>query len=538
MDFESTLTRRGLLINKNCIKNKIINRIKRELTVKPKTMQDFNTDNIKAFKVYKTIDEKILCLPRYYGEKIFGQPTITQPFNSQPINLIFNGSLRPLQNEVVEKVLNHVKENGGGLISLPCGYGKTVIALNIAVKLGVKTLVIVHKTFLQNQWYERIKHFTNARIGMIRQKKTDVANKDIVVGMLQSISMIDYDQSIFDDFGLVIFDEVHHVGSRIFSRALFKTGAQYTIGLSATPTRSDGLTKVIKWHLGKMIHKVEREGCKYVAIRILEFNSNDQKFQPKQMWFNKKMRPAVQKMINNITELQSRNDLIINTIKELVINQRDRKLLLLSGRLKHLELLKTSIDKIIQEKVAIEELEQDEIKTAYYIGGMKEYQMDDASEADIIFATYAMAEEGLDIVDLNTLIFATPKSSITQSIGRILRKQIESGDIPPLVVDISDNLSSFPFQAQKRLNHYHQNDYRIKTYKTFDENIVNELQYKSISENKTQNEIISKYPEFGKYIDQNITLKQVFDTNHNDEDEDEDKNNDNDDNEDFFFAEF
>ena len=76
-------------------------------------------------------------------------------------------------------------------------------------KLKLKTLVIVHKTFLQNQWVERISEFTNCKIGIIRQKKVDIENKDIVIGMLQSVSMIDYDKDIFKDFGLVIFDEVH-----------------------------------------------------------------------------------------------------------------------------------------------------------------------------------------------------------------------------------------------------------------------------------------------------------------------------------------
>ena len=109
-------------------------------------------------------------------------------------------------------------EYGGGIISVPCGYGKTVIALYIAAKLNLKTLVVVHKEFLVNQWKERIEQFIpDAEIGRIQSKIVKSQNKDIVIGMLQSISMIDYDDDLFNDFGLVIYDECHHLGAEVFS---------------------------------------------------------------------------------------------------------------------------------------------------------------------------------------------------------------------------------------------------------------------------------------------------------------------------------
>ena len=153
----------------------------------------------------------------------------------------------------------------------------------------------MHKTFLQNQWYDRIKQFTNAKIGIIRQKKIDVDRKDIVIGMLQSISMIDYDLDIFKNIGVVIWDEVHHLGSRVFSQALYKTGAKYTIGLSATPYRADGLTKVFMWYLGDIIYKVTRKEDKNVIVKIFNYESNNLLFVEKKMWIRGKIKPAVQK---------------------------------------------------------------------------------------------------------------------------------------------------------------------------------------------------------------------------------------------------
>ena len=101
------------------------------------------------------------------------------------------------------------------------------------------------------QWIERIEQFLpDARIGIIQQNKVKVQGKDIVIAMIQSISMKNYPMEIFDQFGLSIFDECHHISSQVFSRCLPKVGNKYMLGLSATPKRKDGLSKVFHWYLG------------------------------------------------------------------------------------------------------------------------------------------------------------------------------------------------------------------------------------------------------------------------------------------------
>jgi superfamily II DNA or RNA helicase len=120
----------------------------------------------------------------------------------------------------MEKVLPHLKENDGGVLCLPCAAGKTVLSLYIASVLKLKTLVIVHKTFLLNQWKERAEQFTNAKIGIIQQKKVQTEGNDIVIGMLQSIAKENYDDMIFRDFGLVIFDEAHHGTITVFFKSI------------------------------------------------------------------------------------------------------------------------------------------------------------------------------------------------------------------------------------------------------------------------------------------------------------------------------
>ena len=183
-----------------------INTIKKELTMVPMN-GDYNpTDtNITKYKVY-SIEDDVMRIPRYYGIDKFGLPKKTM-FEPEEVSIEFTGSLREYQIHIVDTCMKHIKKYGGGLLVVPCGAGKTTMAINMASQLGLKTLIVTHKTFLQDQWIARCKQFTKSDIGIIRQNKVEVENKDFVIAMIQSLSKRDYDPEIFKDFGLVIADE-------------------------------------------------------------------------------------------------------------------------------------------------------------------------------------------------------------------------------------------------------------------------------------------------------------------------------------------
>ena len=109
---------------------------------------------------------------------------------------------------------------------------------------------------LLNQWIERIEQYIpTARVGRIQGPTIDIEGKDIVIGMLQSLSMKEYEDGTFDSFGLLLIDEVHHISSEVFSNALFRIVTKYTLGLSATMDRKDGTTFVFKLFLGDIVYK-------------------------------------------------------------------------------------------------------------------------------------------------------------------------------------------------------------------------------------------------------------------------------------------
>ena len=167
-----------------------------------------------------------------------------------------------------------VNKSKGGIISVPCGWGKTIMALYLISKLKRKTMIIVHKEFLLNQWIKRIEEFLpEARIGIIQAAKVDYQNKDIVIGMLQSLSSKEYDvDKVFGDFGFTVVDECHHIAAEVFSRSLPKVNSYFSLGLSATPKRADGLSHVFESYLGPMVYKVNKRDDKLVRVNIIKYS--------------------------------------------------------------------------------------------------------------------------------------------------------------------------------------------------------------------------------------------------------------------------
>jgi superfamily II DNA or RNA helicase len=109
----------------------------------------------------------------------------------------------------------------------------------------------------------------------------------------------------------------------------------------------------------------------------------------------------------------------------------------------------------------------------YYVGGMKEADLKRSETKKVVIATYSMAAEALDIKTLTTLIMATPKTDVTQSIGRILRAK----HTQPLVIDIVDSHDVFKRQFKKREAYYKKEKYKIigtsnEMYTTTDYEII------------------------------------------------------------------
>ena len=451
--------------------------LREELTAKPFVAKNSMSKQVK-FPIYRESKQKFY-VPRFYGIQKYGVPKEIKLSDGEDINIEFNGSLREHQKPVVEDFVNHVKKNSCGLLELFCGYGKTVLALNIISKLKKKTLVIVHKEFLLNQWVERIEQFLPmARIGRIQGSIVDTDDKDIVIGMLQSISMKTYPISLFQEFGFTIIDETHHISAEVFSNSLFKIVTKYMLGLSATMNRKDGLTKVFKMFLGDVVVKKQREDDTPVTVKAIEYHTEDEYFN--ETIYNFKGQTHYSLMISKLCEFNPRREFIlrvlVDTLKQAKKDKERMQVMILAHNKNLLHYLYEAIE---YRKIA---------SVGYYIGGMKQKDLKKSEDKQVIIATYAMAEEALDIKTLTTLIMATPKTDVTQAVGRILR----STDHKPLVIDIVDIHETFRRQWLKRKRFYNSNKYKIMYSEDYNSNewvISQSTRGKKAKSNEKQNKL-------------------------------------------------
>jgi len=441
-NIDTYLGQKGYTIPKSQITIKLQYFIKEQLTVKP-YVPGAPIANTNTFPAFRESDKK-LYVPRYYGQELFGLPKEIKITEGENIHIPFHGKLRDVQEPVVEKYLNHVKNGGGGLLELPCGFGKTSISLYITSQLKKKTLVIVHKEFLMNQWIERIQQFLpEAKIGRIQGPVIDIEGKDIVLAMLQSLSMKDYPSTMFDCFGFTIIDEVHHISSEVFSCALFKLVTKYMLGLSATMNRKDGTTKVFKMFLGDVVYKTQRSKDEEVVVRGITYETNDEEFNETK--FDFRGNPAFSTMISKLCTFSHRSEFILKVLSEMLKENPNQQIMILAH---NKNLLAYLFDAISHRNIAT---------VGYYVGGMKEAALKESETMKVIIATYSMAAEALDIKTLTTLIMATPKTDIEQAVGRILREKHSQ----PIVVDIIDKHEMFQKQWLKRKRFYKSQTYKI-----------------------------------------------------------------------------
>lgn len=314
----------------------------------------------------------------------------------------------------------------------------TVMTINIIATLKRKTIIVVHKEFLMEQWRDRIKQFLpGARIGYIQGPKCEIEDYDIVIGMIQSLSKKDYPKGTFDSFGFTIIDEVHHIGGRVFSQSLSRVNSQVMLGLSATPKRKDGLTCVLDWTFGKFIIPKVEEKRNNVTVKLIEYLP--------EVKVRKLYRGGginIQNLTNQICENTTRTGKCLEVIRGQYVAGKD--ILVLSDRVAHVKYMCSQLISL-------------GYSAGLYIGGMKEADRAASAEKRIIFATYQMVAEAFDVPRLNTLIMCSPKKDIVQIAGRILRKQHVNFD--PLIIDFWDRVSIYESWGFQRIQFYKKRGY-------------------------------------------------------------------------------
>jgi superfamily II DNA or RNA helicase len=482
------LTRQGYRIEKSSLTAQQTAHLLRSLTVAPK-LQCRKGQTAESFSIYGESETRYY-IPRVWGAKEYGPATksILPPGTHLRSDLTFIGNPYDYQKDIVKQFMD---ADANGLLCVPCGRGKTFMAIQIAYLLRKKFLIVVDKEFLLQQWSNELKSLMpGIRIGTIQgdlkqidtvempeltiaelkaglkelglpvkgakpellarfyaAKPKETLTYDCSIAMIQTLVSRDFHMHDFDSFGFTIFDECHHLGAAHFSRALLKVQTKHMLGLSATPTRDDGLTKVFEWFIGEPVYWEKiREADPDVIVRRVSFTCEKETYTKVPVDYTGS--PVLARLLTQIVECEERNELIDGILVEL-LKEPLRKTLVLGDRIEHLRRIEANLPK--------------GTRASYYIGGMKEDEREEgARTSQILLGSYAMASEAMNIKTLNTMIMITPRKKIEQSTGRILRVQKDKRDVQPLIIDIVDSHNVYQGQWLKRRAYYKKCSYKIE----------------------------------------------------------------------------
>jgi len=498
-DLNRVLTAHGYAIKKSSLTPRTSQNLRKDLTVSPVVNPKFQRGGAQPFTVYTESPTRIY-VPRCWGKDTFGPPEAVAISEGTALreSLVFTGKPYDYQKAIVDQFL---ESGGNGLICVPCGRGKTFMAIWTAIRIGKKFLIVVDKEFLMNQWKGELEALVpGIQVGILQEDKCQIGEETIVgkpltlpelkgkckefglkvggtrddlvnrlkekdpsfqdreiktvhydctIAMIQTLVQREFPQGTFKEFGFTIFDECHHLGAAHFSRALLKVQTKYMLGLSATPTREDGLTKVFEWFLGKPVYwEKTREPDPHVVVRMELFSSENPEYNT--IPTDYRGEPILARLLTKIVECKERNEHIAKLIQEIGKDDK-RRILVLSERIGHLETLETL-------------LKPSGLTMSYYVGGMKEEERESgAKEARVLLASYAMASEAMNIKHLNCVVLASPRKKVEQSTGRILRVQKHQREVNPLIVDIVDSHGVYISQWRKRAAYYKRCAYQIQS---------------------------------------------------------------------------
>jgi superfamily II DNA or RNA helicase len=388
-------------------------------------------------------------------------------------NLKFLGDLTNEQENVLKDVLHKPQ----GVIVAPTGFGKTVLGIALISKLKLKTLIIVNRVKLAQQWEFQIKKFTNTKdVGKLYDNYNELGSSiDIVT--IQSLAAYEDIDEITKNYGLIMIDEAHHVASPSYERVIRKFCSKHIIGLTATLKRSDGLESIVTTMIGPLITEVLIDSKKIrrlLTVRLTGFKVTSSN----EITIN----DSYQKLYEN----KERNEMIINDIKASF--EMKKNILVLTDRMSHIDILEKEISKITNQLLVVHGRLKTKEKNDF------NEKLINQKEPFIILATGKYIGEGFDDDRLDTLFLTMPfrwKGTLQQYVGRLNRERQDKFEIQ--VYDYADiSVRYFSNMYLERLKGYRKMGYEISSSREFESCICYLNNYEEVlrTDLKTAKEIV------------------------------------------------
>lgn len=348
-----------------------------------------------------------------------------------------------------QRALEAIIKRKNGIVVIPCGGGKTQTALAAIEKLGVRCLWLTHTQDLLNQSRSRAFSVltTSESYGAITAGKVSIGT-GITFATVQTMAKLDL-RRYADCWDMVVVDECQHCcGSptRVtqFYKVLSNINCRYKIGLTATPKRADGLEKAMFALLGDVICEIPKSDvsgttCPFYVETV-------------ETGYMPDMDAALcgdgtinyTGLVADLIKDDFRFKVVLNRIDSL-----DGSAIVLANRVEYLQRLSERCHK---KNICISGVGNSKSAKIERENALSALQ---SGDVDIVFATYQLAKEGLDVPNLRYVVFATPEkdeTTVVQSVGRVCRKA--EGKEYGMVIDFVDNFGMYKGWAKKRKNFY------------------------------------------------------------------------------------
>lgn len=394
-----------------------------------------NWNTARTIETYRFEGENIV-LPRGYLSDLLAllrseqiRPQITDDRVAIPASFpdsLKDVEFRPYQKEAISEAMRF----DHGLIVSPTGSGKSIIGLEILRRRSQKSLIIVHRSDLADQWAKNIRDLLRIEPGIIGGGKCEIG-EEITIGMIQTLSAID--KTVLECFGAVVVDEAHHIPAESFFSIIGQIPAKYRYGLSATPGRRDGLEIMIYHGIGPAIATISRDEVEDLgAIVPAEVISIQTDFQPENV-------KSWSEYVSALTSDAKRNQKIIE-----LAQSQTHPTLILTDRVSHAKQLSEMLSlRNITHTLAHGKVEN------------RSELLERIKKSQLTIATVSLIGEGIDVSCWGSLIMASPISSevkLLQAIGRIVRPH--EGKERGIVYDLRDNCGFSGASFKKRFEIY------------------------------------------------------------------------------------
>lgn len=462
----------GVTISKSALD---MEAVRRDLTIKHWTMGEKEPYIVYGYTQTKTT----ITVPRAYGLKLISECGIeSSTETTRGVAVRFPREVKhegkyAYQQDFVDRIFENTERRSDFLVHAATGKGKTVCALSVAQRRGRATLVVVDQENLMHQWRDECQNALGLRpdqIGTVQGPVCSYRGKSVTVAMVQTLVSREFDERFLNQFGTVIFDEVHTVGAPTFSRALLMFPAEVRFGVSATIDRGDDLQKLLHYNLGQVeVSLLDKHDKSYVY-----FIENPTVYS----WYAN-ISPKTGRILSEVSEDGYRNNTIVQAIGWLYGDQ-GRDTLVIGDRIEQLENLMAmcAYAGIPEEDMGLYcgfrnvwkfapdprprrrpvGYEKGTEYTPVFFGRVRKRRTKkelDCIKANskIIFATFGMFAKGVDVPRLSAGMDVTPRSKSQQVHGRILR--VQEDKLVPLWVTIRDTQSyRLEYQFANRVEEY------------------------------------------------------------------------------------